>query len=72
MSEPLRYLLYRQVDGVCVNVVLWDGQTNFDPGEGLALELIPAGSRAWIGWARSTDGSWVEPPPPDPVEAPPE
>jgi hypothetical protein len=61
MESVKKYLVYRISDGTCINVVLWDGESPFNPGEGLALEMIPAGSSAWIGWKRHKEGEWIEP-----------
>lgn len=50
------------VDGLVVNVVLWDGESEFDaPGQ---LVQIPDDTPAGVGW--SFDGStWTSPPQPD-------
>lgn len=67
MAEPLRYLVYRTFDGVCTNVILWDGVSDYSPGDGFGLEIVPAGSSAGIGWTRVAAGMW-DAPPPLPVE----
>ena len=59
----LKHLVYDVNTGVCENVILYDGTSEFDPGEGKALEIIPAGSSAWIGWKRESAGIWIEPTP---------
>lgn len=56
-----KYLVYRIEDGLCVNVINWDGISNYDSGDGYALEIIPAGSYAWIGWTRVSEGNWTAP-----------
>lgn len=56
-----RYLVYEIETGLCVNVIIWDGVTDYNPGEGLALEIVPAGSLAWAGWTRISEGEWQEP-----------
>ena len=56
-----KYLVYRIADGECVNVINWDGVSNYKPDDGYALEIIPAGSYAWAGWKRISEGNWVEP-----------
>lgn len=61
MASAMKYLVYRIKDGVCVNVILWDGESEYNPGNGFALEIIPPGSLAWTGWVRQPDGEWVEP-----------
>lgn len=60
-----RYLVYEVETGLCVNVIIWDGVTPYDPGEGLAVEIVPEGSLAWAGWTRQSEGVWIEP---EPVE----
>lgn len=35
-------------DGTVVNVILWDGKTEYDPGTGVELLPLPAG--VGIGW----------------------
>lgn len=46
--------IYAVIDaGSVVNMVLWDGQTQFDPGEGLSLIKVPAGTDVDIGWTWS-------------------
>lgn len=56
----LKHLVYDVNTGICENVIVYDGVSEFDPGEGKALEVIPAGSSAWIGWKREADGNWRE------------
>lgn len=56
-----KYLVYRLSDGECINVINWDGVSEYNPGEGYALEIIPAGSYAWTGWKRITEGNWTPP-----------
>ena len=57
----LKHLVYDTTTGICENVILYDGSSEFDPGVGKAVEIIPAGSSAWIGWKREAEGSWTEP-----------
>lgn len=61
METEKKYLVYETATGLCVNAVMWDGITEYDPGEGLALEIVPAGSQAWIGWVRVGIESWIDP-----------
>lgn len=61
MTNLKRYLVYRVSDGLVVNVIVWDGLSAYDPGEGLALDIVPAGSFATAGWIRNTDGDYVAP-----------
>lgn len=64
-----RYLVYRVQDGFCVNLIIWDGHSPYNLDEGLALEIVPAGSGAGVGWVRQAEGEWVLPPEePQPVE----
>ena len=56
-----KYLVYRITDGECVNVINWDGVSNYNPGDGYALEVVPAGSYAWTGWKRISEGIWEQP-----------
>lgn len=51
---------YAQVDklGTVVNVVLWDGESDFPLGE----KLVPANDGQGIGW-KHIDGKWIAPPP---------
>lgn len=55
------YLVYQISDGLCVNAIFWDGVTEYNPGEGLAFEIQPAGGAGWIGWTRVSEGNWTEP-----------
>lgn len=56
----LRHLVYDINTGIAENVILYDGVSAFDPGEGKAVEIVPAGSSAWIGWKREGEGLWRE------------
>lgn len=57
-----RYLVYRISDGLVVNCINYDGVSPYTLDEGLAMELVPAGSYAGINWTRLPDGEYVEPP----------
>jgi hypothetical protein len=57
----LKHLVYNVETNTCENIILYDGVSEFDPGAGKALEIIPAGSSAWIGWTRISEGNWEEP-----------
>jgi hypothetical protein len=61
MTSVKKYLVYRKDTGECVNVVLWDEKSDFLLEDNLDKEIIPAGSSAWIGWIKNTDGEWKEP-----------
>lgn len=62
MAQLKRYLVL-DTDGTVVNAIAWDGESPYDPGDGLALELVPAGSYAGIGW-RKVGGDFLPPEPP--------
>ncbi len=55
-----RYLLTR--DGVVFNVVVWDGVSPWEPGDGLLAEPDPGMTH--IGWIKQLDGSFAPPPSP--------
>ena len=65
-----RYLVYEKETGLCVNVIIWDGESPYDPGDGLEVEIMPAGSLAWVGSVKQQDGAWPAPPEQDPVDPP--
>lgn len=50
-------------DGIVVNMVVWDGETEWAPPEGSAAIVVPEGSGVSIGWAYA-DGKFTAPPPP--------
>ena len=56
----MRYALVDS-DGLVVNAIVWDGQTDYTPADGLTVVAIPDGVRAGPGWTH--DGTnWVAPP----------
>ena len=61
------YLVYSVDTGVCINVIAYDGESDYDPGPGLALDDDPSGL-AGIGWVKTAAG-WA-PPPPEPIVVP--
>ncbi len=61
METEKKYLIYENETGLCVNAVVWDGVSEYNPGEGLSMEIIPAGSQAWLGWVRVGVESWILP-----------
>ena len=61
----LKHLLYDIETGVCENVILYDGVSEIMLPSNKAVEIIPAGSSAWIGWKRISEGIWEEPNPTD-------
>lgn len=64
MAEAAKYAVIR--DGKVVNVILWDGKTEYDPGEGVELVELPAG--AGIGWSYVKGEFAAPPPPPEVIE----
>lgn len=61
MAKPKKYLIYRLSDGVVVNSIVYDGVSEYAVEEGHAMEPVPAGSFAGIGWTRTADGDYEEP-----------
>ena len=60
MSEVSRYA-HVNPDGLVVNCSVWDGVTEYDPGDDITLVAVPDGVRAGPGW--TYDGTnWVAPP----------
>lgn len=52
-------------DGFVVNVILWDGESEYDPDGN--LRLLPDDSGVGIGWQR-VGRRWTAPPePPEPI-----
>jgi len=60
----MRYALVN-ADGLVVNAIVWDGQTDYTPAYGLTVVAIHDGVRAGPGW--TYDGTnWIaQPPEPD-------
>lgn len=57
----MRYALVN-ADGLVVNAIVWDGQADYTPADGLTAVLIPDGVGAGPGW--TFDGTnWIAPPP---------
>jgi hypothetical protein len=61
MSKPKKYLVYRLVDGLVVNSIVYDGDSAYPIEDGYAIEPVPAGSFAGIGWVRNSNGDYDEP-----------
>ena len=57
MEENRNYLVVDE-SGEVVNIILWDGETQYDPGEGRTVLVQPEG--VGIGWRRDGDG-WTAP-----------
>ncbi|PXX15857.1 hypothetical protein C7399_109192 [Paraburkholderia tropica] len=53
-------------NGAVVNIVEWDGTTNWQPPEGTTVVQIPAGSYVGIG-STYVDGTFGDPPQPPAV-----
>ena len=57
----MRYALIN-ADGLVVNAIVWDGQTEYNAADGLTVVAVPDGVGAGPGW--TYDGTnWVAPPP---------
>lgn len=56
------FLEYNTETGLVENAIVYDGEADYTPPEGLAL-VERGDSGAWIGWTY-TDGQFT--PPPDP------
>jgi len=57
----MRYALIN-ADGLVVNAIVWDGQTEYNAADGLTVVAVPDGVGAGPGW--TYDGSdWIAPPP---------
>jgi len=62
----MKYALV-DADGLVVNAIVWDGQTEYTPADGLTLVKVPDGVGAGPGW--TYDGiNWIAPPPVDDEE----
>jgi len=49
-------------DGLVVNAIVWDGQTDYTPADGLTVVAIPDGVGVGPGWTY-TGSEWIAPPP---------
>ena len=59
------YLLINKETGVAENAIVWDGETEYDPGAEFDLVAVSGEPGcAWIGWTRNGDGELEPPPPP--------
>ena len=57
----MRYALIN-ANGLVVNVSLWDGETEWQPPEGITVVKVPDGQPCGPGWTfNGTD--WIAPPP---------
>lgn len=59
---------YGMIDqtGLVVGVTVWDGETEWQPPEGLTVVKVPDGQRCGSGW--TFDGSTWTAPPRDPYD----
>lgn len=56
----MRYALVN-ADGSVVNAIVWDGQADYTPADGLTAVAVPDGVGAGPGW--TFDGTdWIAPP----------
>lgn len=55
---PKRYAVL-DLQNVVVNMVMWDGVSLYNPGEGLRLVLIDNNPSVWIGSTQQPDGSFA-------------
>lgn len=62
-----KWLEVRESDGLCVNAIAYDGESPYDPGEGVTLVKWDEFVRPWVGW-RLVDGEWIAPEPEVPAE----
>lgn len=56
-----KYLVYRKIDGLVINCIAYDDANPYELEADLAMEPIPAGSYAGIGWTRLPDGEYEAP-----------
>lgn len=55
----MTYIVYDIATGVCVNTIVYDGVSPYDPGPGLALDDDSSGL-VGIGWVKTAAG-WIPP-----------
>jgi hypothetical protein len=57
----MKYALV-DADGLVVNAIVWDGETEYNAPDGLTVVAVPDGQPCGPGW--TYDGSdWIAPPP---------
>lgn len=56
-----RYLIYRKDNGLCVNTIVWDGESDFGLEAEFGIELLPENCFAGIGWTRIKKDEWIAP-----------
>lgn len=57
-------------DGLVVNVIEYDPEADYDPGEGLTVRELPDDSPVGIGHRRAGNGKFVAPEPPAEADQP--
>jgi hypothetical protein len=72
MAEVDRYLVLNESSEV-LNIIMYDGVAEYNPGEGLSVEAHPreeddSYTYVTIGSIRNSDGSWTHPEPTPPAE----
>lgn len=72
MAEVDRYLVLNENNEV-VNIIMYDGVAEYNPGEGLSVEAHPreeddSYTYVTIGSIRNSDGSWTHPEPTTPSQ----
>lgn len=48
-------------NGVCDNVIIWDGEADYTPPEGSTLKRLADGTPAGPGWRWAANNRWVHP-----------
>jgi hypothetical protein len=65
VTEMKNYALIETATTLVVNIMVWDGQPPWEPGDGQIAVVIPENSSAGIGWTY-VDGEFIAPPEPEP------
>lgn len=64
------YALYNLTDGLIINTIVLDDNSEYTPNDGLGIVEMPEIAGAWSmcsqGWSY-IDGQFIEPPQPNPV-----
>lgn len=56
-----KYLVVRNSDGLVVNAIIWDGESDYTVEGHSIFPLTSAPTGAWTGW-HLINGDWVAPP----------
>jgi hypothetical protein len=72
MAQVDKYLVFNDNSEV-VNIIMYDGVAEYNPGEGLSVDAHPreeddSYTYVNIGSTRNSDGSWTHPEPTPPAE----